>query len=98
MEEWKEELKKQDEDLDEIGDIVSQIKHEAKLAGENIKSTHDTIKRVDQKTLQTTKHVNQQNKKLKDLIQKLRSGDKLCLDIILILLGLGLVAVLYNLF
>ena len=96
MQEWREEQAKQDEDLEEIGGIVKQIKDEAKLASENIDKTHKTVKRVTKKTVQTTKRVNEQNKKLKDLIQKLRSGDKICLDIILILVGLGLIAVLYN--
>ena len=97
MQEWKDELKRQDEDLDEIHDIVGQLKDQSRMAKDNIKNTHNTINKLDSKTLATTKKVNQQNKKLKDLIQKLRSGDKLCIDIILILIGLGLVAVLYNL-
>ena len=95
MQEWREEQARQDEDLEEIGGIVKQIKDEAKLASENIDKTHKTVKRVTKKTVQSTKRVNEQNKKLKDLIQKLRSGDKICLDIILILIGLGLIAALY---
>ena len=96
MEEWKEELARQDEDLNEIHGVVKQIANEAKLAGENIVKTHNKVKQVSKHTTQSTKKVNQQNKKLKDLIKKLRSGDKLCVDIILILVGLGLIAVLYN--
>jgi DNA repair exonuclease SbcCD ATPase subunit len=96
MQEWKEELARQDEDLDEISGVVKELKEQSKLAGENIEKTHKQVKKVTKSTVQTTKRVNQQNKKLKDLISKLRSGDKLCVDIILILVGLGLVAVLYN--
>ena len=95
MQEWKDEVARQDEDLEEIHDIVKQIKDENKLASENIAKTHKKVKQVTKNTVQTTKHVNQQNKKLKDLIKKLRSGDKICLDIILILIGLGLIAALY---
>ena len=97
MQEWKDELERQDEDLEEIGDVVKQIKDEAKLAGENIARTHKKVKQVSKNTVQTTKHVNTQNKKLKDLISKLRGGNKICLDIILVLVGLGLIAVLYYL-
>ena len=97
MQEWNDELARQDEDLDEIGDVVKQIKDEAKLAGENIARTHKKVKQVSKNTVQTTKHVNTQNKKLKDLISKLRGGNKICLDIILVLVGLGLIAVLYYL-
>ena len=95
MQEWKDEVARQDEDLEEIHDIVNQIKDENKLASENIAKTHKKVKQVTKNTVQTTKHVNQQNKKLKDLIGKLRGGSKICLDIILILIGLGLIAALY---
>jgi chromosome segregation ATPase len=95
MQEWKDELARQDEDLDEIHDVVKQIKDEAKLAGENIARTHKKVKQVSKNTVQTTKHVNTQNKKLKDLISKLRGGNKICLDIILVLIVLGLIAALY---
>lgn len=97
MKEWKEEVERQDKDLEEIGEVVKKIKDEAKLASENIDKTNKTVKKLTKNTEQVTKRVNAQNKKLKDLIAKLRSGDKICMDIVLILVGLGLVAVLYNL-
>jgi methyl-accepting chemotaxis protein len=97
MQEWKDEVNRQNRDLEEIGEVVKQIKDEAKLASENIENTGKTVKKLTKRTDQVTKRVNTQNKKLKELIGKLRTGDKLCLDIILILVGLGLVAVLYNL-
>ena len=95
MQEWKEELARQDEDLEEIHDVVKQIRDESNLASENIDKTHKKVKQVTKNTVQTTKHVNQENKRLKDLIGKLRGGNKICLDIILIIIGLGLIAALY---
>ena len=97
MQEWKDEVDRQNRDLEEIGEVVKQIKDEAKLASENIENTGKTVKKLTKRTDQVTKRVNTQNKKLKDLIGKLRTGDKLCMDIILILVALGLLAVLYNL-
>ena len=97
MKEWNEEVKRQDQEIKEIGGIVQQIKNEVRLASENIDKTNKTVKKVSKSTEQVTRRVNSQNKRLKDLIGKLRSGDKLCMDIILILVALGLVAVLYNL-
>ena len=97
MEEWKEEVRRQDEDLEDIHNVVKQIKEEARMASENIERTNKNVKKLTKSTEQVTKRVNVQNKKLKDLIGKLRSADKLCMDIILILVALGLVAVLYNL-
>ena len=96
MQEWEEEKARQDQDLDEIGVVVDQLREQSKLASENIDRTNKKVKQVTKKTVQTTKKVNQQNKKLKDLVKKLRSGDKLCIDIVLILIVLGLIAVLYN--
>ena len=97
MEEWKEEVRRQDEDLEDIHNVFKQIKEEARMASENIERTNKNVKKLTKSTEQVTKRVNTQNKKLKDLIGKLRSGDKLCMDIILILIALGLVAMLYNL-
>jgi methyl-accepting chemotaxis protein len=97
MEEWKEEVRRQDEDLEDIHNVVKQIKEEARMASENIERTNKNVKKLTKSTEKVTKRVNTQNKKLKDLISKLRAGDKLCMDIILILIALGLVAVLYYL-
>jgi len=96
MQEWEEEKARQDQDLNEIGVVVDQLREQSKLASENIDRTNKKVKQVTKKTVQATKKVNQQNKKLKDLVKKLRSGDKLCIDIVLILIVLGLIAVLYN--
>ena len=96
MQEWEEEKARQNQDLDEIGNVVDQLREQSKLASENIDRTNKKVKQVTKKTVQATKKVNQQNKKLKDLVKKLRSGDKLCIDIVLILIVLGLIAVLYN--
>ena len=96
MQEWEEEKARQDQDIDEIGNVVDQLREQSKLASENIDRTNKKVKQVTKKTVQATKKVNQQNKKLKDLVKKLRSGDKLCIDIVLILIVLGLIAVLYN--
>ena len=93
---WKEEIERQDKDLEEVGDIVKQLRHEVKLAGENIEKTGKNVKKLNKNTDKAKAHVDSQNKKLKDLLGKLRSGDKICLDIILILIALGLIAILYN--
>ena len=61
MQEWKEEQARQDEDLDEIGNVVKQIRDEARLASENIDRTNKKVKQVTKKTVQSTKKVNQQN-------------------------------------
>ena len=69
----------------------------ARLASENIDRTNKTVKKLTKSTEQARKNVSSQNTKLKNLVSKLRSGDKICVDIVLILVGLGLVGALYYL-
>lgn len=97
MEEWEREKEEQDKDLDELGGMIKQLGHEVKLASDNIAKVNKTVKKVSKSTDRTTAKVESQNKKLKDLLNKIRSGDKICVDIVLILILLGLIAVLYNL-
>ena len=96
-EEWDNEVISQNEELDDIHNKVKEIKNEVNLANKNIEKTHLTVNNLTKNTEKTTKNVKSKNKKLKELIEKLRSGDKLCVYIILILIALGLIGVLYNL-
>lgn len=96
MQEWKEEQERQNEDLEDIHDMVKKLGNEVRTASKNIDKTHSSVKKLTKNVEKSTAKVDSQNKKLKDLIGKLRSGDKLCLDLVLILIALGLIAVLYN--
>ena len=97
IKEWNEEIIKQNEQLDDIHYFVEGIKNEVNLANENINNIMLNTHNLYKKTEKVTKNVKSKNKKLKDIIGKLRTGDKLCVDIILVLIALGLIAVLYNL-
>lgn len=94
--EWNNEVKRQDEELNKVHDTVKKIKEEVNLASKNIEITNSNVNKLTHKTEKVTKNVHSKNKSLKNLINKLRSGDKLCIDIILILVALGLLAILYN--
>lgn len=96
MQEWKEEVARQDQDLEDVSNIVKSLKNEVKMAGENIDRNRKTVQNLTKKVESNQAKVDSQNKKLKDLIGKLRSGEKLCLDLILIMVALGLLAVLWN--
>lgn len=96
MEEWEQEKARQDQDLDDIGSMVKVLKKEVKDANKNIDDLGKTVKNVTKHTDQTNANLESQNKKLKELLDKIRSGDKICVDVILILVLLGLVAVLYG--
>ena len=96
IEEWNKKINEQDKDLEDVGKAVKQLKNEVHLANENISKTHDKIKKLTKHTDKTTKKMESQNKKLKDLLNKIRSSDKICVDILLFLILLGLVGVLYK--
>ena len=96
IEEWKKEQEEQDKDLDEIKDGVKVLKNEVKLAGEGIKQVHNKVIKTTAKTEKIKKKIETQNMKLKKLLNKIRSSDKICVDLILFFILLGLIMVLYS--
>ena len=96
MNEWKNRVKKQDQELEEVHEGVKALKKEVKEAGEGIDEIKKRVKKTSKKMGKTHKKVTTQTQKLKDLAFKLRSSDKLCCDIILIMILLGLIGVLYG--
>ena len=96
IEEWNKKIKEQDKDLEDVGKAVKQLKNEVHLANENISKTHQKVKKLTKHTDKTTQKIVSQNKKLKDLLNKLRSADKFCVDVALFLILIGLVGVLYK--
>ena len=94
--EWKNRVKDQDMQLDEIHKGVGQLKYEANIAGKGINNLGTKINKVNKHVDKTHQSVNTQNGRLKELINKFRSADKYCCDIILILILIGLVCTLYS--
>ncbi len=96
IEEWKKEEEEQNKDLEEIHDGVKTLKKEVKLAGEGIKQVHNKVKKTTKNTEKTMQKIQTQNRKLKELLNKIRTTDKICVDIILFFILLGLICVLYS--
>ena len=96
IEEWKKEEEEQNKDLEEIHDGVKTLKKEVKLAGEGIKKVHEKVKKTTKKTEKIQTKIETQNRKLKELLNKIRTTDKICVDIILFIILLGLICVLYS--
>ena len=94
--EWKNRMKYQDDQLDEIHKGVGRLKQEANTAGKGINDIGTRVNKVSEHVDKTHKSVNTQNSRLKELIFKFRSADKYCCDIILILILIGLVCTLYS--
>ena len=96
IEEWKKEQEEQDKDLDEIKDGVKVLKNEVKLAGEGIKDVHNRVEKTTKHTIKIQKKIETQNMKLKKLLNKIRSSDKICVDLVLFFILIGLIMVLYS--
>lgn len=96
LNEWKERVNEQDKQLDVIHENVKGIHREAKLAGEKIDDIGKNIGKTTQHVDKTNEKLVHTNEKLKDLIKKIRSGDKCCVTLILLLILFGLIAVVYN--
>ena len=94
--EWNNRIKTQDTKLDEIHIGVGKLKQEARTAGTGLSKTGKRIKELNKHVDKTHKSISSQNERLKELINKIRSGDKYCCDIILILILIGLIFTLYS--
>ena len=94
--EWDEIKKQQDEGLEAVHKGVKNLKYEAENAGKGIDEIGHIEKKTVKKIYNTTKKIHSQNERLKELVNKIRSSDKICCDIVLILILLGLICVLYS--
>ena len=96
IDEWKGIVKKQDEELEEIRKGVIQIKEEALKAGDAIKDIGKRGKILDGHMIGTGNNIQTQNERVKELLNKIRSSNKICVYITLILILFGLISVLYS--
>ena len=94
--EWNEKIEQQNEDLNDILIGIRNIKKEAEIANEKINTIGAHVNGLTTKVDVTSKKVKTQNERLKDLLNKIRKSDKICCDIILILILIGLIMVLYR--
>ena len=88
--------KGQDDKLKDIRKGIQAIKIEAEKAGEGLKEIGKKVKQNEKHIDKTGKKLQTQNERVKDFINKIRSSDKICCDIVLILILIGLICVLYS--
>ncbi len=96
IESWKREVEDQDKELDTVFNIIKDVKKEVKDIGKSIDSVGKKIKLVDKHAEKTDNKLKTTNAQLKALLEKVRSSDKICVDILLICVCLGLCSILYN--
>ena len=94
--EWNEKIEQQNEDLNDILIGIRNIKKEAEIACKKIKNIEAYVEETTIKVDGTNINTITKTKRIKDLINKVRKSDKICCDIILILILIGLIMVLYR--
>lgn len=93
LEEWNQRVEEQDKDLDIVHENVQNIHRELQKTKELQKTIQKQAKGLNTHMDKTGKVIDVQNKQMKSLINKI-SNDKLCINIVLVLILLGLVCVL----
>jgi chromosome segregation ATPase len=96
IEEWKKEEEEQNKDLDEILLSIRKLKGEAQKTTEGIKLLGEGVNNAGKNAGVVETKIETQNMKLKKLIKQIRSNDKICFDIILIIIIFGLICILYS--
>jgi t-SNARE complex subunit (syntaxin) len=95
IEVWKNEITDQDIILGRVANNVKILKGEARKINDKQDDVSKKVNEVSTAANKTEKKLDSTNKKIKDLLEKL-GHDKICIDIILVCICLGLIAVLYN--
>lgn len=83
--------------LDEIIDVNKQVKTKMQTANQVIEETHDKIKNINKKTDTLITRVNKADIDLAEILKSYRRPSQLCLNVMLVLMVLALVAVVINL-
>ena len=94
--EFKKRVKEEDNDLEEIKIGIKEMKNEARKVGENINRVGQKIDGTYGRMEKTDTQIKSQNERLKELLDKFRKSDKICCDLILIFILIGLIMVLYR--
>jgi chromosome segregation ATPase len=96
IDEWKSEIKKQDEILLDVGKDIKKLKINAKEISKSIDLNEKMIKKTQNHADKTDVDMKRSNKQLKDILEKVGGPTNFCVDVVLVCVCLGLCAVLYN--
>jgi len=85
-----------DKTLDEIGEGIKDLSEIAQMQQEEVKRQNVMLERVEEQMEQVQEHVTNVNTKMKETLDEVRGADKICVDIMCIVLMVGLGAVMYQ--
>jgi len=86
-----------DKHLDEIGEGIQDLAEIAHMQNEEVRRQNIMLDNVGNKIDNAHDHINNINSKMKETLNEVRGADKICVDIMCIVLMVGLGAVLYQL-
>lgn len=93
---WKNMDKKIDEYADRIGENVLELKSRALNINNVLERHEEKLENLDEVVDLVNSEMETTTKRLKKLIIKVRSGDKFCLTLCLLIVLIGLIVVAYN--
>ena len=96
LKEWREFDNKLDSKLEDINILLDNIKDQAVEQGEKMKNINKLADKVNKQIDLTTKKLDSENERLKDLVKKYRAPSRFCLDMILFLLIIGMIGLMVN--
>lgn len=86
-----------DRQLDEIGEGIQDLSEIAVLQGEEVQRQSAMLENVNNKMDKVNERMTSVNTKMKDTLEEVgRASDKMCVDIMCVVLAVGFGAVIYN--
>lgn len=96
-----EQIEKRDHDfdnqLDQIGEGLNDLNDIALMQQEEVHKQNAMLENMGDKIESAYEHIDNVNAKMKDTLNEVRASDKICVDIMCIVIMVGLGAVLYQL-
>lgn len=86
-----------DKQLDEIGEGIQDLSEIALMQNEEVRRQNIMLENVGNKIDGAQEHITNINSKMKETLDQVRGADKICVDIMCIVMMVGLAAVLYQL-
>ncbi|CAM9151853.1 unnamed protein product [Ectocarpus fasciculatus] len=86
-----------DREIELVGEGVDQLKVLAQAQNQEVRLQNRMLSTLEERMEEVQDHVITVNERMKTTLAEARSGDKICVDIVCILILIGLISVLYSL-
>jgi len=96
IDDWNMKIAEQDKGINVLRGDIKELGVKAKIIGEKEDEIGQKVKETSKKANKTGQKLDETRGKLHELLEKYKSADRFCVDIILVCICLGLLAVLYN--